>query len=92
MIDQRKTIFYNIQNIERIPQVANLSAETIFAMKVVGHVLPFRTNNYVCNDLIDWDAVPNDPMFQLTFPQREMYSTCTSYKYEVKNGVTNNKK
>jgi len=72
MIEKRKTTFYNIQTIERIPQLAQLSAETIFAMKVVGHVLPFRTNNYVCDDLIDWSRVPHDPMFQLTFPQRGM--------------------
>ena len=28
-----------------------------------------RTNNYVVSQLIDWSAVPDDPMFQLTFPQ-----------------------
>ena len=32
-------------------------------------VLPMRTNNYVVTQLIDWSAVPDDPMFQLTFPQ-----------------------
>ena len=32
-------------------------------------VLPMRTNNYVVSHLIDWSAVPDDPMFQLTFPQ-----------------------
>ena len=32
-------------------------------------ILPMRTNNYVVTQLIDWSAVPDDPMFQLTFPQ-----------------------
>jgi KamA family protein len=41
-------------------------------MEAVSAVLPFRVSNYVVEDLIDWDAVPDDPIFQLTFPQREM--------------------
>lgn len=32
-------------------------------------ILPMRTNNYVVSQLIDWSAVPDDPIFQLTFPQ-----------------------
>ena len=35
-------------------------------------VLPFRVNSYVLSHLIDWDRVPDDPMFQLTFPQHGM--------------------
>ncbi|RPI60759.1 MAG: lysine 2,3-aminomutase, partial [Ignavibacteriales bacterium] len=34
--------------------------------------LPFKTNNYVVDKLIDWSRVPDDPMFKLTFPQKEM--------------------
>jgi L-lysine 2,3-aminomutase len=41
-------------------------------MKAVGHVLPFRTNRYVVDELIDWERLPDDPLFQLTFPQPEM--------------------
>ena len=41
-------------------------------MRVVASVLPFRVNEYVFNELIDWDKVPNDPVFQLTFPQKDM--------------------
>jgi len=32
-------------------------------------VLPMRTNNYVVEDLIDWSNIPDDPIFQLVFPQ-----------------------
>ena len=39
---------------------------------VVSRVLPFRVNQYVLDELIDWDRVPDDPMYRLTFPQREM--------------------
>lgn len=51
---------------------SNLSETEIFETKVVAHILPFRTNNYVIEELIDWNNIPNDPMFQLTFMQREM--------------------
>ena len=42
--------------------------------QVVGHVLPFRVNSYVVDELIDWSRVPDDPIFRLTFPQAEMLS------------------
>ncbi|MDT0386096.1 KamA family radical SAM protein [Streptomyces dubilierae] len=35
-------------------------------------VLPFRVNEYVLTHLVDWDRVPDDPLFQLTFPQAGM--------------------
>lgn len=41
-------------------------------MEVVGNVLPFKANNYVVEQLIDWNNVPNDSMFVLTFPQKGM--------------------
>ena len=41
-------------------------------MRAVASVLPFRVNNYVVNELIDWSRVPDDPIFRLTFPQPEM--------------------
>ena len=43
-----------------------------FDIKVVGNVLPFKVNNYVIDELINWDNIPEDPMFQLTFPQKTM--------------------
>ena len=41
-------------------------------MRVVGHVLPFRANQYVIDALIDWSRIPEDPIFQLVFPQPGM--------------------
>ncbi len=29
-------------------------------------------NNYVVEELIDWDSVPDDPIFKLTFPNKDM--------------------
>ncbi len=64
--------FYDIRHIDQLPQLQSLSATERFAMKVVANVLPFRTNNYVIEELIDWSKVPHDPMYQLTFMQKEM--------------------
>ena len=56
--------FYSIRNIDKIPQLKKLSAGERFAMRVVAQVLPFRTNNYIVENLIDWGRVPDDPIFR----------------------------
>ncbi len=63
---------YNLYNYKNIAEVASLSNEMIEAIEVVGRVLPFKTNSYVIENLIDWSNIPNDPMFTLTFPRKEM--------------------
>jgi KamA family protein len=63
---------YTERQLDQIPQLMGLSAEQRFAMRVVAQVLPFRVNRYVLEELIDWRRVPEDPMFQLTFPQPGM--------------------
>ncbi|MDY0374252.1 MAG: lysine 2,3-aminomutase [Desulfobacterium sp.] len=65
---------YTIKNLNTLPQLNRFTPEQIFNIKVVGTVLPFKTNNYVVNELINWDDFENDPMFILNFPQREMLS------------------
>jgi len=49
-----------------------LSEEDRLTMRAVSAVLPFRVNNHVMERLIDWDDVPGDPIYQLTFPQAGM--------------------
>lgn len=63
---------YTLQNFKSIPQIKRLSEEQIFEMEVVGSVFPFKANNYVVDELINWNNVPNDPIFVLTFPQKGM--------------------
>jgi KamA family protein len=63
---------YLLHNFRLIPQVQSLSNDLVEAIEVVGSVLPFKTNNYVIDNLIDWNNVPDDPIFKLTFPQKEM--------------------
>lgn len=69
-----KIKFYGIQDIDKLPQLKTLSEIDRLAMKAVAMVLPFRTNNYVVESLIDWNNIPEDPIFRLTFPQAEMLS------------------
>ncbi len=63
---------YALHNFRSIPQMERVSEELKEAIEVVGHVLPFKANNYVVDELINWEAVPNDPIFTLTFPRKEM--------------------
>lgn len=63
---------YTLKDLGSIGQLKCLSDDDKFAMQVVARVLPFRVSNYVIDELIDWENVPDDPMFCLTFPQREM--------------------
>jgi len=65
---------YNLRNFKEIKQIKQLPKNIINDIKVVSHVLPFKTNNYVIDELINWDNYQSDPMFILNFPQKEMIS------------------
>lgn len=65
---------YSLSNYHEIPQIDKLTFEQRYAIEVVGNVLPFKVNNYVLNELINWSDVQNDPIYKLTFPQTEMLS------------------
>ena len=63
---------YTQRNLHKLPHISSLSKQQQFEIQVVANVLPFRVNQYVAENLIDWGKVPDDPMFRLVFPQREM--------------------
>jgi len=63
---------YTQRDLDRIVPLQQLPEAMRFEMKVVSTVLPFRVNQYVIDELIDWNNIPADPIFQLTFPQRGM--------------------
>jgi len=67
-----KMRIFQRRNIDEIPQLASLSAAEREAIRIVSAVLPFRVNNYVLDELIDWDRAPDDPIYRLTFPHRDM--------------------
>lgn len=70
--EARQFKVYTHRQIDKIQQLHALSEEQRFEMKVVASILPFRVNDYVIEELIDWNNIPADPIFQLTFPQKEM--------------------
>jgi len=72
LTDHTKYRVYTQRQFHQIEALKRLNPEQRFEIEVVANVLPFRVNEYVINELIDWDNVPNDPVFQLTFPQRGM--------------------
>jgi len=63
---------YTLRNYREIPEIQHLTDEQILDIEIVGQVFPFKTNNYVVEQLINWDNVPHDPLFVLTFPQKGM--------------------
>jgi KamA family protein len=63
---------YTARNLHEIPQLAGRSTDDLLEMRAVAAVLPFRTNNHVTDELIDWDDLANDPIYRLTFPAPEM--------------------
>jgi KamA family protein len=63
---------YTRKDIDRIPRLGALDQDEIIAMKAVSAVLPFKVNEYVVENLIDWKNIPEDPLYQLTFPQEGM--------------------
>ena len=63
---------YALNTFRNIPQMDRLSETERRAIEVVGNVLPFKVNNYVIDELIDWDNYTNDPIFNLVFPNQDM--------------------
>ena len=63
---------YALHNFRQLPQLSRLPEQLLRDIEVVGRVLPFKTNNYVVDELINWNQVPDDPIFTLTFPRRDM--------------------
>jgi KamA family protein len=63
---------YTAKHLDMLTARAGLPADERLAVRAVATVLPFRTNNYVVESLIDWDAAPDDPIYRLVFPQPDM--------------------
>jgi KamA family protein len=52
------------------------------ALRAIAAVFPFRTNEYVVDELIDWSDPLRDPIFRLTFPQRGMLAAADQARME----------
>ncbi len=63
---------YTLKNYLKIPQLKKICETVASDIGIVGRVLPFKTNNYVVDELINWDDYENDPLFKLNFPQKKL--------------------
>ncbi len=91
-MDTPKLKIFQLKDLHEISQIKSLSQDEIFNMEVVANVLPFRVNNYVIEELIDWSNIPKDPIFQLTFMNKEMLNSIHFNKMAsaIKNQLPNN--
>ncbi len=81
---------YTLNTIDKLEALKVLTEQQRFDIKIAAMVFPFRVNNYVVEQLIDWNNIPADPIFQLTFPQKEMLQESEYEKlaYLVKNNAS----
>ena len=63
---------YTVKHLDDLVARAGLGPAERLAVRAVATVLPFRTNEYVVESLIDWSAAPDDPIYRLVFPQADM--------------------
>jgi KamA family protein len=63
---------YTAKHLDQLTARAGLDDSERLAVRAVATVLPFRTNDYVLESLIDWSAAPEDPIYRLVFPQGDM--------------------
>ena len=74
MINQRDSRYHAVteHNVGRESEWERIDPEFREAIQTVSKLLPFRTNRYVMRELIDWNNLPNDHIFQLVFLQKGM--------------------
>lgn len=71
----RRFTAYSAKHLDELLKRARLDEEERLKVRAVATVLPFRTNAYVVDELIDWSAAPDDPIYRLVFPQADMLPT-----------------
>ncbi|MDE0286612.1 MAG: lysine 2,3-aminomutase, partial [Gammaproteobacteria bacterium] len=72
LVPSTKFKVYTEKHLDQISQLDSLPSQLRHEIRVVARILPFRVNQYVLDTLIDWDDAETDPMFLLTFPQKDM--------------------
>ncbi len=65
-------ITYNAKNFREIEYMRYLPKSILEEIDIVSRVIPFKTNNYVVDYLIDWENYKHDPIYILNFPNKEM--------------------
>ncbi|MEN8906810.1 MAG: hypothetical protein ABF289_12705 [Clostridiales bacterium] len=73
-LSTKKMKVFTNRNFMEIPELNHIDSDIVKDIEILRHVFPFRVNNYVLENLINWNDIPNDPMYRLVFPHREMLS------------------
>lgn len=63
---------FNAKNFREIEYMKYVPEETKREIDIVSRVIPFKTNNYVVDYLIDWENYEDDPVYILNFPNKNM--------------------
>ncbi len=63
---------YDARTIRKIPQLKRLDPGLVDDIELAARVFPFKVNDYVLRELIDWTDPLNDPIFRLVFPRSAM--------------------
>jgi L-lysine 2,3-aminomutase len=63
---------FNSRNYREIEYMKYIPEEVKQEIDIVSSVIPFKTNNYVTDYLIDWENYDNDPIYTLNFPKKDM--------------------
>ncbi len=65
---------YDTTTLKSTPHWTNLPDPEKENFEILTRCYPFKANNFVLENLIDWEDIPNDPMYKLIFPRKEMLS------------------
>ncbi|RMD87910.1 MAG: 4Fe-4S cluster-binding domain-containing protein [Calditrichaeota bacterium] len=65
-------MFFSISKFLESSYAGRLSSHEIKELRLLTKVFPFKVSKYVLDELIDWDNRHSDPIYRLTFPQKEM--------------------
>ena len=65
-------MFFSISKFLNSEYARHLSSGELEDLKLLTRVFPFKVSKYVLDELIDWSSRQTDPIYRLTFPQKEM--------------------
>ncbi|MEU9018617.1 lysine 2,3-aminomutase [Actinomadura sp. NPDC048394] len=68
----REFRLYTTADLDELTARAGLPADQRLAVRAAATVVPFAITGYVAEELIDWTAGIDDPIYRLTFPQPDM--------------------
>jgi L-lysine 2,3-aminomutase len=63
---------YGARHVDELSTRFGIPQHIARSIKALAAVLPFRVNEYVLANLVDWHNIPDDPIFQMVFPQSGM--------------------